>query len=253
MRWLLIPLFLHALAAAAAAAAAPHAVPGSHLFILSGQSNMARLDAAAFFTPHVEARLGRGHVIVVKDAEGAQPIRRWLRPPDAPGGGDGMLYERLMGKLRAAVAGRHILTVTFIWMQGERDARTGRSKHYGRHLSRLLSQLEADLGRRDINVVIGRLSDFGLGRAEHRHWRRIRETQVAFAQSRSRGAWIDTDDLNDGRDARGRQVHNDLHLTPAGYRRLGERLALRALQLLSADRGGVIPVGSDAGAEGERR
>ena len=50
-----------------------------HLFILSGQSNMERLDPNISFTPTVEAAFGKNNVIVVKDAMGAQPIRRWYK------------------------------------------------------------------------------------------------------------------------------------------------------------------------------
>ena len=50
-----------------------------HLFILSGQSNMAGLRPEESFTPAVEAAFGKDHVIVVKDAQGGQPIRRWYK------------------------------------------------------------------------------------------------------------------------------------------------------------------------------
>ena len=44
---------------------------GKHLFILSGQSNMDRLDPKVSFTPAVEAAFGKENVIVVKDSKGA--------------------------------------------------------------------------------------------------------------------------------------------------------------------------------------
>ena len=50
---------------------------GKHLFILSGQSNMAGLKPEESFIPTVEKEFGKDKVIVVKDAHGGQPIRRW--------------------------------------------------------------------------------------------------------------------------------------------------------------------------------
>ena len=100
---------------------------GKHLFILSGQSNMAGLDPKLSFTPTVVKAFGSEHTLVVKDAVGGQPIRRWYKawkpatgsPPDKTGD----LYDRLMKKVREAMKGNSISSITFVWMQGERDAR----------------------------------------------------------------------------------------------------------------------------------
>lgn len=101
--------------------------PGQHLFILSGQSNMAGLDPAISFTPTVTDAFGAENVIVVKDALGGQPIRRWYKKWQ-PAEGDspkatGDLYDRLMKKVRAAIKDKKLASITFVWMQGERDAR----------------------------------------------------------------------------------------------------------------------------------
>jgi hypothetical protein len=48
-----------------------------HLFILSGQSNMAHLDHRKTFVPVVTEAFGADHVVVVKSAFNGQPIRRW--------------------------------------------------------------------------------------------------------------------------------------------------------------------------------
>ena len=47
---------------------------GKHLFLLSGQSNMKRFQHKQFFIPAVHAEYGAGNVIVIKNAEGGQPI-----------------------------------------------------------------------------------------------------------------------------------------------------------------------------------
>ena len=52
---------------------------GKHLFILSGQSNMAGLRPEESFTPAVEAEFGIENVIIVKSARGGQAIRRWYK------------------------------------------------------------------------------------------------------------------------------------------------------------------------------
>ena len=57
---------------------AAFAADGNHLFILSGQSNMAGLKPEESFIPAVEKEFGRDNVIVGKDAHGGQPIRRWF-------------------------------------------------------------------------------------------------------------------------------------------------------------------------------
>jgi hypothetical protein len=107
---------------------------GKHLFILSGQSNMAGLNPDISFTPTVEAAFGKDNVIVVKSAQSGQPIRRWYKKWK-PAQGDepkatGDLYDTLMKKVNAAVTGERLRTVTFVWMQGERDAREKHGEVY---------------------------------------------------------------------------------------------------------------------------
>ena len=70
-------------AAPGPAADGPRAV---RLFILSGQSNMAGLNPDVSFTPAVKAAIPADEVIVVKSAQGGQPIRRWYKDWKAPEG-----------------------------------------------------------------------------------------------------------------------------------------------------------------------
>jgi Carbohydrate esterase, sialic acid-specific acetylesterase len=212
---------------------------GKHLFILSGQSNMAGLDPDESFTPAVAAEFGEDNVIVVKDAAGGQPIRRWYKewkPAEGEGPeATGDLYDRLMVKVDSAVAGTRIRSVTFVWMQGERDAREAHGQVYGSALHGLLDQLRADLGREDINAVIGRLSDFDMDNARYPHWTMVREAEFTFAEEYPRGAWVDTDDLNDGKNRQGKDIANDLHMSGEGYRILGERFAREAIALVNTN------------------
>ncbi|MGB7326707.1 MAG: sialate O-acetylesterase, partial [Rubripirellula sp.] len=135
-----------------------------HLFILSGQSNMKRLDPETSFSPAVRQAFGEDHVIVVKDAEGGQSIRRWYKKwkdvknynsmkPDTSADPStiGDLYDRLMKQVDAEIAGKSIKTVTFVWMQGEADS----GKHYvvyEESLKGLVQQLEEDLKLGKVNV-----------------------------------------------------------------------------------------------------
>ena len=197
---------------------------------------MAGLDPQETFTPAVEKEFGEDHVIVVKDAEGGQPIRRWYKHWK-PAGGDrpeetGDLYDRLMDKVEKATAGKNIRTVTFVWMQGERDAREEHGEVYAASLRGLIRQLENDLGREDLNFVIGRLSDFDLDNRTYPHWTMVREAQVAVAEADPSGRWVNTDDLNDGKNREGKEISNDLHYSVEGYKKLGKRFAEKSIELI---------------------
>ena len=224
-----------------------------HLFIMSGQSNMQGLDLNLSFIPAVEAAFGKPNVTVVKDALGGQPIRRWYKawkpaedhvPPIEGSSKDakpidhtkiGTLYDRLMMRLHDATQGRQFDTVTFCWMQGERDAKEGHGSVYAASLKGLIQQLSEDLQRDDIHFVIGRLSDFALDSTKIPHWNVVRDAQVEVAEASPLGTWIDTDDLNEGVNKRGRTIQNDLHYSVEGYKVLGQRFATKAIELINAN------------------
>lgn len=205
---------------------------GKHLFILSGQSNMAGLKPEHSFTPAVEKEFGAEKVIVIKDAQGGQPIRRWYKEwapaegREVKGGAKawGDLYDRMMAKVLPAIKDQKITTVTFVWMQGERDARELHGEVYADSFIGLLGQLEKDLARDDVNFVIGRLSDMDMENKRYPHWTLVREEQVKSAESSSRGAWVDTDDLPMKKD--------NLHYSADGFNQLGERFAEKAIALI---------------------
>lgn len=232
MKTLLLASLLTLLAAPAGVAQ-----DGKHLFILSGQSNMAGLDPDESFTPAVEKEYGKDRVLVVKDAHGGQPIRRWYRQWQAANGdapqGRGDLYDRLMSQVKGKIEGQKIDSVTFLWMQGERDAREGHADVYAASFRGILEQLAEDLGRSDIFFVIGRLSDFDMANERYRDWTSIRDVQVELAESSARGAWVNTDDLNDGKNRQGKDIENDLHYSAAGYVEFGRRLAREAISLIN--------------------
>jgi|GEM_PF-473638 len=208
---------------------------GRHLFILSGQSNMAFFDQKKSFMPAVENAFGKENVTVVKNAVPGRPIANWYKLTKAPeknksadGKGElGPLYEALMKEVKAATAGKTYDTVTFLWMQGESDAGNGNSV-YAESFNGLLAQLKADLGIESINFVIGRISDARMGNP---NWVKIREIQVKLAGDDPHGEWINTDDLNDRVDKDGKPV-NGMHYTKEGYKILGQRFAEKAIALI---------------------
>ena len=217
-----------------------HAADGDkHLFILSGQSNMQGHRPEEAFTPAVNAALGADNAIVVQDALGGQPIQRWYKNWKAPDGTKpektGDLYDRLMTKVLPAIKGKQLQSITFIWMQGERDAKMKWGPVYEKSLKGLHDQLCADLDRDDVNFVIGRLSDFDMDNRKYPHWTMVRDIQVSVAKSNARFAWVNTDDLNDGTNRKGKSISNDLHYSAEGYKTLGKRFAETALRLVESN------------------
>jgi hypothetical protein len=203
---------------------------GKHLFLLSGQSNMARLKPEISFSPAVREAFGKENVIVLKDAQAGRPIREWYRkwkPAKGPAPDQrGQLYDRLMAKVRHAIDGQNISAVTFLWMQGEKDAKEAHADVYKQALLGLVDQLRDDLGRDDVHVAVGRLSDFDMTNKRYPHWTRIRQIQAELCREQPLWAMVNTDDLN-GPD-------NDLHYTPEGYETFGLRLAQAAIELIHA-------------------
>ena len=209
-----------------------------HLFILSGQSNMVGLDPDESFIPILEKKFGKEKIIIIKDAKSGQPIRRWNKTWKGKNfeikDSIGNLYNSLINKVRKVLINKKINTVTFIWMQGERDAREELADFYEESLIDLYNQLTDDLKFKDINFLIGRISDFDLLNINYKHWTRIRDIQVKVAESNIRFDWINTDDLNDGINKKGIKINNDLHYSVSGYKILGQRFAEKAIKMIDS-------------------
>lgn len=212
-----------------------------HLFILSGQSNMQLLRPNESFKPILNEEFGKKNVAVVKYALGSMPIRRWYKDWKPTSGdtpkAEPDLYDSLMVRVKEVIKKRKInpknaASVTFIWMQGERDARKEFGEVYEKSLLGLYKQLSDDLGIKKMNLVIGRLSDCGLKKKGWPHWQMIRDIQVNIANSNKRFGWIDTDDLNTGVNRNGKTVVDDIHMTKVGYVIMGERFAKKAIELI---------------------
>lgn len=216
----------------------------AHLFILSGQSNMVGMKPEAGFVPEAERLFPDAEVAYIKVSQGGQPIRYWVEEWNAIAAKHGIDVEtaRAKDKNPGTIYYQPILdqfaellkkhpnptSVTFCWMQGERDAKEHLEAAYGDALKQLISNLRRDLKLPEMKVVIGRLSDWG--KPDNAPWQAVREAQVALAESDPLAAWVDCDDLNN-KEKNGTLV-DDLHYTPEGYKTLGERYVRQAKALI---------------------
>ena len=208
------------------------AQPKVHLFLLSGQSNMAGLNPQVSFIPTIEVAFPDDKCIFVKSAQGSQPIRRWYKKwKSADGetlGAKGTLYDKLMAAINPKLGDQKFDTLTFVWMQGERDAKEKHGSVYEKSIQGLIDQLKEDMKFPEMKFVIGRLSDFGNDPArKYPDWMVVREAQVKVAEASQNGAWIDTDDLNGPKDG--------LHYNKEGYAEMGKRFAEAAIKLIKGD------------------
>lgn len=247
----LITIIIAALTMCAGSQAGPSAElrTGRHLFILSGQSNMFHMKSGSFHRAVMEA-FGDDNVTVVRNAKRGAAIRNWDKdykwPEDRgipqgrkrPGrkektreeflAGFGNLYDTLMGVVKQKTAGKTYDTVTFVWMQGESDSGEEGVAQYIESFNRVVARLKSDLKIESINIVIGRLSDYGM---EKESWVKMRELQVKYAEEDPNCEWVNTDDLND-RTMDDGTMRNGLHYTEKGYEILGQRFAEKAIGLI---------------------
>lgn len=216
----------------------------AHLFILTGQSNMAGMDPKLGFEPEAKKLFPDAGVAYIKIAVGGMPIRYWVdewndiatkhgvdvakaREKDKSKGT--IFYPRVLEQF-AELLKQHPnpASVTFCWMQGENDSKTGLHAPYADALKQLIANLRRDLKRPDMNIVIGRISDHD--RINPPAWKTVREAQVEVANTDPHGSWVDCDDLND-KEVKGVMI-NDLHYTKSGYELLGRRYVRQAKALI---------------------
>jgi hypothetical protein len=237
IRFIRLPLFASCFMLFISAAGAAE----THLFILSGQSNMAGLKEARdnSFLSELDKLLPDANNQYIKVARGGQPIRLWVDQWDAIAEKHGLaalgqkptFYPEIIKAYNEKFPGRKKPnSVTFLWMQGEKDAKTKLDAAYVDSLRQLIVNLRRDIGAPEMNVVIGRISDHSPGADLQASWDNVRKALVAVAESDSHGAWVDTDDCNN-KTKKGKAV-DDLHYTPEGYDLFGRRLARQAAHLV---------------------
>ena len=219
-----------------------------HLFVLSGQSNMQGMDPKTGFMPEAKKLFKDEKVVYIKVAKGGQPICRWLEEWQEIAkkngldndhikrihkGGEVEFYQPILDQYKGMLK-KHpkFESVTFCWMQGERDASGGADAAYKDALKLLISKLRRDLERPDMNIVIGRLSDAG---EKKESWAAMRKIQMEIVDEDHSGAWVDVDDLND-REKDGK-VSNAVHYNrPEGYIILGQRFARQGYALIKGEK-----------------
>ena len=215
-----------------------------HLFILSGQSNMQGMDPETGFLPEANKLFKDDKVVYIKVAKGGQPICRWLeewediakekgmdaRHRERILKGEGVLFYQPILDQYQEMLKKHpkLASVTFCWMQGERDANGGADAAYKDALKQLIANLRRDLERPDMNIVIARIGDYALDRPSIVA---VREAQREIVSEDSRGAWVDVDDLND-REVDGK-MQSVVHYNKEGYVILGQRFARQGYALVS--------------------
>ena len=116
-----------------------------HIFILSGQSNMAGMNPMLGFEPEAKEQFPDAEVVYFKVARGGQPIRFWVKEWNeiaakhklaakisATETSDGTRYYQPILEQFKKLIEKHPkpASVTFCWMQGERDAREQLSAAY---------------------------------------------------------------------------------------------------------------------------
>ena len=232
------------IAAALLAAKADAAPKPAHLFILSGQSNMAGMNPKVGFEPEAAKLFPDADTAYIKVAISGQPIRHWVAEWNeiAKKHGIDPVASRAKDKRQGAFHYQRILdqfaelikkhpdpaSVTFCWMQGERDAKEKLDAAYYDALRQLVANLRRDLKQPRMSFVIGRLSDFG--GADNAPWQAVRDAQVKLAADDPLGAWVDCDDPND-KEKQGK-TFNDLHYTEEGYELLGRRYVRQARAMI---------------------
>ena len=216
----------------------------AHLFILTGQSNMAGMDPKLGFEQEAKKLFPDAYVAYIKVAVGGMPIRYWVdewndiatkhgvdvakaREKDKSKGT--IFYPRVLEQFaKLLIQHPNPASVTFCWMQGENDSKTGLDAPYADALKQLIANLRRDLKQPGMNVVIGRISDYE--RINPPAWKTVREAQVEVATADPHGAWVDCDDLNN-KEVKGKMT-NDLHYTKPGYELLGLRYVRQAKALI---------------------
>lgn len=199
---------------------------------------MAGLKPERAFLPELKKLLPDDEILHVKFAKGGQPIRKWVKNWDEiaaksklPARKDpGEFYDQTLKMAKGATGETKLDSITFFWMQGERDAKENLSAAYEESMKTLIANLRKDLGAPEMNFVIGRLSDF----STVEHWEAVRKAQVKVATDDPRGSWVDTDDTNN-KEKNGKP-HNDLHYTKDGYDLFGQRLARQAVLLIKGSK-----------------
>ena len=192
-----------------------------HLIIMTGQSNMGRLDPSISFKPIVRDALKNDEVTFIKKAWGGRNIDKWYP--------NGALYSKIMVDIKETMESNKFDTITLVWMQGEADSQKAETANaYKSNVLGLIKQFSIDLKRPDLKVVIGRINDArekeGQDPERKDNWLKIKTAQVDAANEYKFAEWINTDDLNED---------GGVHNTDEGYKKMGIRFACKTVKLIT--------------------
>lgn len=183
----------------------------THLFILSGQSNMARMPEM-FFSNAINKEIGTNHTVFVKHAIGGMPIKWWDEDIN------GRIYRTLIKQIKIAIEGKNITTVDFIWKQGGSDVFQRKVDKYLDSFDNMYNQLIRDLGRDDIRLIVGQLNKW----QQTPEWLKMEGVNRQIVEKYPNAHLILTDDVDSGK--------QPLHHTYPGYKTIAERYADICLQ-----------------------
>ena len=205
---------------------------------------MQGMDPETGFLPEANKLFKGDQVVYIKVAKGGQPICRWLEEWTDIAEEKGLdakhisrihrdgkveFYQPILDQYQEMLKKHPKLTsVTFCWMQGERDANGGGQPAYKDALKLLITKLRRDLDRPDMNIVIGRLSDAG---QQKESWGAMRKIQMEIVNEDPSGAWVDVDDLNN-REKDGKVINAVHYNRPEGYITLGRRFVRQGYALI---------------------
>ncbi len=249
--------FVTTVACLAIVLGAAHAAPGQakplKVLVFAGQSNMVGQGSTGGLPEEMKAPLpsvlvadtGQGKWVPFKPGKGMGPeiaccrlLAKALGQPVgfvkfAVGGtdlgkqwhpeGTGNLYTKLRDRVQAAQTLGDVEIVAMLWMQGERDSRSGpMAEKYAENLDKLVRRARADFKSPNMIFVCGRVNPPG---GHYPHQDKVRKAQESISLPRT--GWIDCDDL---------AKHGDnLHYNTVGLIEMGKRFAAKVLQISTAD------------------
>ena len=213
-----------------------------HLFIFVGENNMESVRPERSVLPILkkDKELRKADLIWVREARRTMSMHDvdegWK---DSEGkakkkyGADYKVkqtksYKRLLENARQAAKKKPCETVVLFWMQGESDAQNGWGDQYAASFQRFIDSFEKDLDLGEINVVITRLSDYGLENKKYPDWEKVRKAQTSLVKKNKGWVLIDTDDFNG--------KLNKLQFDKKGIEKIGELYAAAAMKFVGAEK-----------------
>lgn len=216
------------------------AAADSHLLIFLGENNIEKLRPERHVLPDIQrSRDLRGDQIYwariaerklsLKDLDKASKGNR-LRGyghSGSKGRSGASDYNRILSAIRTEAPPKEVDNIILFWMQGETEAKEARGDTYTESVQNFVKVLEEDLDLGEITLVITRLSDYGLDKAQYPDWEKVRKAQEKLVKDNEGWELVDTDELNGS--------SNSLKFDSKGIEALGEMFTQIGLRLMTAE------------------